>query len=50
MSCPARLACPNPVPDLLLAKLELVTRVTWKRELDLVGVGNGMPEGDMGDW
>ena len=34
MSCPRpRLACPGPVPDPRLTELELVTEVTWKREL-----------------
>ena len=28
-----RLACPGPVPDPRLMELELVTKVTWKREL-----------------
>ena len=27
------LACPSPVPDPRLMELELVTKVTWKREL-----------------
>ena len=30
-----RLACPGPVPDPMLMGLELVTKVTWKRELEL---------------
>ena len=29
-----RLACLGPVPDPRLMELELVTKVTWKRELD----------------
>ena len=28
------LVCPGPVPDPLLMELELVTKVSWKRELD----------------
>ena len=28
-----QLACPGPVPDPRLMELELVTKVTWKREL-----------------
>ena len=28
-----QLACPGPVPDPWLMELELVTKVTWKREL-----------------
>ena len=37
-----RLACPGPVPDPVLMKLELMTKVTWKREL---GISNGLVTG-----
>ena len=42
-----RLACPGPVPDPQLMELELVTKVTWKRELGL-RVGNEMTRGARG--
>ena len=43
MSCPApQLACPGPVPDPRLMELELVTKVTWKREL---GFSSGLVTG-----
>ena len=42
MSCPARLACPGPIPDPRLMELELVTKVTWKREL---GFSSGLVTG-----
>ena len=43
MSCPRhRLACPGPVPDPRLMELELVTKVTWKREL---GFSSGLVTG-----
>ena len=36
-----QLADPGPFPDPMLRKLELVTKVAWKRELGQSGVGNG---------
>ena len=41
MSCP-RLACLGPVPDPRLMEPELVTEVTWKREL---GFSSGLVTG-----
>ena len=41
LSCP-RLACPGPVPYPQLMELELVTKVTLKREL---GFSNGLVTG-----
>ena len=44
-----RLACPDPVPDPRLMELELVTKITWKRELGFSsGFGNGMTRGARG--
>ena len=37
-----RLACPGPVPEPRLMELELVMKVTWKREL---GFSNGLVTG-----
>ena len=37
-----QLACPGPVPDPRLMELELVTKVTWKREL---GFSSGLVTG-----
>ena len=42
MSCPARLAYPDLVPDPWLMEPELVTKVTWKREL---GFSSGLVTG-----
>ena len=33
MSCPTPVRCPSPVPHPRLMEPELVTKVTWKREL-----------------
>ena len=42
----ARLACPGPIPELMLMRLELVTEVTWKCELDFSsGLVMGWPKG-----
>ena len=50
LSCPL-LACLGPLLNLRLMELELVTKITWKRELGISsGLIIGRLEGHVGDW